>query len=90
MILKYTPICEFDKKIIDFSLFDFAKRKFTLDECIGEKGTLIMFLCNHCPYVKAIIKDIVETTDEIRGTLKSDDIDIKKSSKFFSSFSKCL
>ena len=66
MILKYTPICEFDKKIIDFSLFDFAKRKFTLNECIGEKGTLIMFLCNHCPYVKAIIKDIVKTTDEIK------------------------
>tara|TARA_X000000950_G_C13829170_1_gene625360 strand:+ start:900 stop:1448 length:549 start_codon:yes stop_codon:yes gene_type:complete len=66
MTLKYTPICEFGKKIVDFSLSDFAGRNFSLSDCIGNNGTLIMFICNHCPYVKAIIKEIVKTTNEIR------------------------
>ena len=30
-----------------------------------EKGTLIMFICNHCPYVKAVIEDIVEDTNKL-------------------------
>ena len=66
MTLKYTPICEFGKKIVDFSLPDFDGKNFSLSDCIGNNGTLIMFICNHCPYVKAIIKEIVKTSNEIR------------------------
>ena len=32
----------------------------------GENGTLIMFICNHCPYVKAVIKDIVEDCKNLK------------------------
>ena len=32
---------------------------------MGENGTLIMFICNHCPYVKAVIKDIVDDTNRL-------------------------
>ena len=34
--------------------------KYFLEDAKGENGTLIMFICNHCPYVKAVTRDIVE------------------------------
>ena len=60
MSLTKTPICNFGEKAKDFSLLSIENKKISLNDIIGEKGTLIMFICNHCPYVKAIIKDIVE------------------------------
>jgi len=38
----------------------------SLNDIKGENGTLIMFICNHCPYVKAVIKDIVEDCNELK------------------------
>ena len=32
---------------------------------MGEKGTIIMFICNHCPYVKAIIEDLIKDTNDL-------------------------
>ena len=60
MTLTETPICNFGEKAKDFNLLSIENKKISLDEIKGENGTLIMFICNHCPYVKAIIKDIVE------------------------------
>ena len=60
MTLTKTPICNFGEKAKDFNLLSTENKKISLDEIKGENGTLIMFICNHCPYVKAIIKDIVE------------------------------
>ena len=55
-----TPICDFNKKAENFELKSTNNKIVTLNDIKGHKGTLIMFICNHCPYVKAVIKDIVE------------------------------
>ena len=48
-----------EKKAEDFNLLSIDGTHVSLKEIRGENGTLIMFICNHCPYVKAIIKDLV-------------------------------
>ena len=60
MSLAETPICNFDEKAKNFNLLSTNNKKLSLEDIKGEKGTLIMFICNHCPYVKAVIKDIVQ------------------------------
>ena len=54
-----TPICDFGQTAIDFELKSTDNEIVKLNDFKGENGTLIMFICNHCPYVKAIIDDIV-------------------------------
>ena len=60
MSLTETPICNFGEKAKDFDLLSTENKKTSLDNVKGKNGTLIMFICNHCPYVKAVISDIVE------------------------------
>ena len=60
MVLTKTPICNFGEKAKNFSLKSTENKKVSIEDIKGDNGTLIMFICNHCPYVKAIIKDIVE------------------------------
>ena len=60
MALTKTPICNFGEKAKNFSLKSTENKKVSIEDIKGDNGTLIMFICNHCPYVKAIIKDIVE------------------------------
>ena len=60
MTLTKTPICNFGEKAKDYNLLSTEKKKISLDMIKGDNGTLVMFICNHCPYVKAVIKDIVE------------------------------
>ena len=60
MVLTKTPICNFGEKAKNFTLQSTENKKISLENIKGENGTLIMFICNHCPYVKAVIKDIVE------------------------------
>ena len=55
-----TPICDFGLKAKSFELKSTNNQIIKLDDIKGKNGTLIMFICNHCPYVKAVIKDIVE------------------------------
>ena len=59
MVLTKTPICNFGEKANSFKLKGTDGKIYNLEEHIGKKGLLIMFICNHCPYVKAVIKDIV-------------------------------
>ena len=49
-----TPICDFGWQAPDFTLKDANGVMYDLDSCMGERGLLIAFICNHCPYVKAI------------------------------------
>ena len=60
-----TPICDFGKKAPDFKLKSTDNKILSLNDIKGENGTLIMFICNHCPYVKAITKEIVEDCTEL-------------------------
>ena len=60
MTLTETPICNFGERAKNFNLLSTENRKLSLNDVKGENGTLIMFICNHCPYVKAVIKDIVK------------------------------
>ena len=55
-----TPICDFGTNAKDFQLNSTINKFISLNNTKGETGTLIMFICNHCPYVKAVIKDVVE------------------------------
>jgi len=66
MVSLETPICEFGKPAADFVLPGVDGKKWTLQECRGGKGLLVMFICNHCPYVKAIRERIVRDTLELR------------------------
>tara|TARA_Y100000590_G_C15094459_1_gene778813 strand:+ start:52 stop:606 length:555 start_codon:yes stop_codon:yes gene_type:complete len=59
MVLTKTPICNFGERAKDFNLKSTENKLISLKDIKGENGTLIMFICNHCPYVKAIIKDLV-------------------------------
>ena len=59
MTLTKTPICDFGKKAENFELKSTENKIITLNNAKGQNGTLIMFICNHCPYVKAVIEDIV-------------------------------
>ena len=59
MSLTKTPICDFGKKAEDFKLKSTNNELLTLNDVKGDNGTLVMFICNHCPYVKAVISDIV-------------------------------
>jgi peroxiredoxin len=66
MTLTKTPICDFGTKAKDFKLKSTDKKLVSLDDVRGKNGTLIMFICNHCPYVKAIINDLVEDCKKIK------------------------
>jgi peroxiredoxin len=61
-----TPICDFGKKALPFELKSTDNKIISLDDIKGVNGTLIMFICNHCPYVKAITKEIVEDCNELK------------------------
>ncbi|MGD8567518.1 MAG: thioredoxin family protein [Gammaproteobacteria bacterium] len=65
MVSLETPICEFGKDAVDFSLPGVDGRHWTLQDCKGENGLLVMFICNHCPYVKAVRERIVRDTNEL-------------------------
>ena len=67
MALTKTPICDFGKKAEDFKLKSIDNEMISLDDVKGENGTLIMFICNHCPYVKAIIEDLVEDCKKLKA-----------------------
>tara|TARA_B100001564_G_scaffold289842_1_gene253575 strand:- start:495 stop:1049 length:555 start_codon:yes stop_codon:yes gene_type:complete len=66
MVLTKTPICNFGEKPYDFDLKGVDGKNYKLNDCLGEKGTIIMFICNHCPYVKAIIKELVKDIGELK------------------------
>ena len=61
-----TPICDFNKKALPFELKSTDNKIISLNDIKGENGTLIMFICNHCPYVKAVTKDIVHDCEELK------------------------
>ena len=65
MVLLTTPICDFDMQMPSFELQNVDDSFVKSSDIKGLNGTLIMFICNHCPYVKAVIEKIVETTNKL-------------------------
>jgi peroxiredoxin len=61
------PICDFGWKAPAFDLPATDGRRYSLADVAGPNGTLVMFICNHCPYVKAVIERIVRDCAELRG-----------------------
>ena len=66
MVSTPTPVCEFGLPAPDFDLPGTDGKRHTLASARGEKGLLVMFICNHCPYVKAVLDRIVRDTRELR------------------------
>ena len=67
MVSLETPVCDFGKPAIDFSLPGVDGKTWSLQDCRGENGLLVMFICNHCPYVKAIRDRIVRDARELKA-----------------------
>ncbi len=65
MALTKTPVCEFGKKAEDFKLKSINNEIISLKDIKGDKATLVMFICNHCPYVKAIIKELAQDCNDL-------------------------
>jgi peroxiredoxin len=65
MVSLETPVCDFDRPVVDFSLPGVDGEIWTPEKARGENGLLVMFICNHCPYVKAIRDRIVRDTAEL-------------------------
>lgn len=66
MVSLTTPVCEFNKPAVDFALPGVDGEIWTLEKAKGENGLLVMFICNHCPYVKAILPRLVRDTRQLR------------------------
>lgn len=66
MVSLQTPICDFGWKAPGFDLPGVDGRNWSLADVRGPNGTLVMFICNHCPYVKAIRPRLVRDLKELK------------------------
>jgi peroxiredoxin len=66
MVSLQTPICDFGWKAVDFDLPGVDGRRYSLKDARGPNGLLVMFICNHCPYVKAVRDRIVRDCLELQ------------------------
>lgn len=67
MVRMETPVCDFGRKAVDFALPGVDGKTYTLKDVAGPNGLLVMFICNHCPYVKAVIERIVRDVRDLRA-----------------------
>ena len=65
MVSLQTPVCDFGRLAPDFNLPGVDGRRWTRDDCKGDKGLMVMFICNHCPYVKAVIDRIIRDARDL-------------------------
>ena len=60
------PICDFDWPAPPFSLPATDGKTYSFDDIAGPNGTLVMFICNHCPYVLAIVDKIIRDARDLQ------------------------
>ncbi len=60
------PVCDFGWRAVDFSLPGVDGKTTSLADVAGERGTLVVFMCNHCPYVVGAIDRIVQAVADLR------------------------
>ena len=61
------PVCDFGWKAVDFTLPGTDGRDWSCADVAGTNGTLVMFICNHCPYVKSVIDRIVRDAKDLQN-----------------------
>ncbi len=66
MVSLETPVIDFGIPAPEFSLPGTDGNVWSLEQCRGANGLLVMFICNHCPYVKAILSRIVRDAAELK------------------------
>ena len=66
MVLLSSPVCNFGKKMPEFVLKDLDGNFFDSTKIENYDAILVFFICNHCPYVKAIITELVLTSIELK------------------------
>lgn len=66
MAAETTPVCEFGWKPPAFTLPATDGRTYTLADITGPNGTLVMFICNHCPYVLAVLDRIIRDARDLQ------------------------
>lgn len=66
MVRKETPLCDFGWPAPDFDLPGVDGKRYSLKDVAGPKGLLLMFICNHCPYVKAVKERLVRDVAELK------------------------
>ncbi|MGB7934237.1 MAG: thioredoxin family protein [Gammaproteobacteria bacterium] len=67
MVSLETPLCDFGKPAVDFALPGTDGKVWTLADCRGSGGLLVIFICNHCPYVKAVRTRLVRDARELKA-----------------------
>lgn len=67
MALTKTPVCEFNKPAIDFHLLGVDGKHYDLADCAGKNGVVVAFICNHCPYVKAILPRLLNDVEALQA-----------------------
>ncbi len=66
MVRTETPVCDFGRSAPDFRLKGVDGKIWTLNEARGKNGLLVMFICNHCPYVKAVRDRLIRDARELK------------------------
>ncbi len=61
-----TPVCDFGRPAPDFRLKGVDGKTWTLNQARGNNGLLVMFICNHCPYVKSVRDRIIRDARELK------------------------
>ena len=67
MVRTETPVCDFGKLAPDFRLQATDGKTYTLQDVRGPNGLLVMFICNHCPYVKAVLDRILRDVRDLQA-----------------------
>ncbi len=65
MVSTVTPLCNYGWQAAPFALAGVDGQTHTLETARGPNGLLVMFICNHCPYVKAILPRLLRDTREL-------------------------
>lgn len=65
MVSLNPPVCNFGQRAPDFNLLGVDGKRYSLANSVGENGLLVMFISNHCPYVKAIKTRLVADCREL-------------------------
>ncbi|WP_265021647.1 thioredoxin family protein [Wolbachia endosymbiont (group A) of Icerya purchasi] len=66
MVALNTPKVDFSFTAKDFNLLGVDNKYYALSDCCGKNGLIIMFICNHCPYVQSIISNLVSDVDQLK------------------------